>query len=61
VEIHHRYGFKLAPVFVSKEEFQKIKTENPVLYKSLRCEGIIWKGHEWFYDRTYGRLDEDTR
>ncbi len=60
-EIHHRYGFKLAPVFISLEEFPKIKTENMVLWKSLRNEGIIWKGHERFYDAVHGRWDEDIR
>ncbi len=53
-EISHRYGFKLAPVSVSLEEFPKIKQDNPELWKSLKHEGIIWKGHEWFYDQMYG-------
>ncbi len=53
-EISHRYGFKLAPAPVSLEEFPKIRQDNPELWKSLKHEGILWKGHEFFYDRMYG-------
>jgi len=53
-EINHRYGFKLAPVSVSLEEFPKIRQDNPELWRSLKQGGVVWKGHEFFYDRAYG-------
>ena len=53
-EIGHRYGIKLAPVEMPSEEFPKIREDNPELWKSIKLEGIIWKGNEFFYDQVYG-------
>ena len=52
-EIGMRYGVKLAPVSISSEDFPNIRQDNPELWKSLRNESIIWKGHEFFYDNIY--------
>ncbi len=47
--IKSEYGLDIAPVFVKRTEFPKIKNENPILWMDLKNHALIFNGGDLFY------------
>jgi len=52
-EIKSQYGLKIAPAFVKRTEFPKIKKENPELWEDIKKYSIIFNGKDYYYHRMY--------
>ena len=52
-DIKLKYGFDLAPAFIKKTEFPKIKKENPELWKDLKNYAIVFNGVDLYYSWMY--------
>jgi len=44
-----KYGLRISPVFISMEEFSKIKLENKELFEDIKKNGVIFKGENLVY------------
>ena len=53
MELRHAYNVRISPLIIKKEEFSKIKTENPAFWEDLINNDIVLKGHEIFYNLVY--------
>ena len=47
--IIRKYGLRISPVFISMEEFSKIKLENKELFEDIKKNGVIFKGENLVY------------
>lgn len=47
--LKYKYGLKIAPVFISRLEFPKIRKENPELWADLKQNALIFQGADLFY------------
>ncbi len=51
--LKHKYGMNISSIIIQIYEFQKIKKENPELWRDLKQNGIVFKGEDYFYSFMY--------
>ncbi len=54
LELRHSTSLTIAPLAVRRQDFRRIRTENPEFWLDLVSHGIVLKGHEAFHDLAYG-------
>lgn len=47
--LKYKYGLDIAPVFLPRIEFPKIKNENPELWQDMKKKALVFKGADIFY------------
>lgn len=53
LSLRHKYDLRITPVIISKEDFKKIRSDNPELWEEIVRFGIVLKGQEVFYNLVY--------